>query len=388
MDYCEARNWAGFDPYDALNSRLFRALPFLNFKVARLGITQVVKRSPVNFRPLLLVPPTHNPKGLALFLVSLLKLQGAGLLSPAREKVPAWMVNRLLDLRSPGVEHWTWGYNFDWQTRFQLVPAGSPNIICISFVANALLDWYERTQDARCLDAALSAARFILEVLYWESPETPGCFSYTPLWRSEVHNASLLGAALLCRVARISGHKELVEPALKAARNTVRKQQANGAWDYGESDSPSQRWVDNFHTGYNLCALQAIAREASTPEFDASMERGLDFFLQNFFREDGAPKYFHDRVYPIDVHSVSQSVLTLQAFQQLRPDGAALARRVLDWGMANLWDKRGYFYCQQHPRYTIRIPYMRWAQAWMVLALSATLEDAAGAGRPALPRSA
>src|SRR5262245_66612236 len=73
LSYCRANDWAGYDPYDALNSRIFQALPFLNFKLARLALTQANKRSPINFRPLLLVPKSHNPKGLALFLVSLLK---------------------------------------------------------------------------------------------------------------------------------------------------------------------------------------------------------------------------------------------------------------------------------------------------------------------------
>ncbi len=29
LAYCRANDWAGYDPYDALNSRLFGALPFL-----------------------------------------------------------------------------------------------------------------------------------------------------------------------------------------------------------------------------------------------------------------------------------------------------------------------------------------------------------------------
>ena len=41
-----------------------------------------------------------------------------------------------------------------------------------------------------------------------------------------------------------------------------------------------------------------------------------------------------------------------------------------------MWDERGgYFYCQKHPRYTVKIPYMRWAQAWMLLALATVLEE-------------
>ena len=28
LAYCRANDWAGYDPYDALNSELFKALPF------------------------------------------------------------------------------------------------------------------------------------------------------------------------------------------------------------------------------------------------------------------------------------------------------------------------------------------------------------------------
>jgi len=209
LEYCRRSDFAGYDPYDAMNSRLFDALPFLHFKLARQILTQANKRSPINFRPLLLIPRSHNAKGLALFVSSLEKLSRAGLF-PAQE-IDANLVEKLVALRSPGIRYWCWGYNFAWQTRVMLVPKGSPNIICTSFAANALLDAYERNRDARCLEMAVSAADFILEVLFWSEGEKVSCFNYTPLWRSQVHNASLLGSALLCRVYKESGEKRFLE---------------------------------------------------------------------------------------------------------------------------------------------------------------------------------
>jgi len=44
--------------------------------------------------------------------------------------------------------------------------------------------------------------------------------------------------------------------------------------------------------------------------------------------------------------------------------------------MKNMWDDRGYFYYQVHPAYRNRISFMRWSQAWMLLALSAILSRA------------
>src|SRR5260221_344770 len=141
LEYCVRNDWAGHDPYDALNSRVFRALPFLDVKWIRLVLTQSFKRNPLNLRSLLLVPRTHNPKGLALFLSALVKLSRVGLLDDDQH------VRRLTDLllqsRTSGSSYSCWGYSFDWQTRTKLIPRGSPNIICTTFAANALLDAFE-----------------------------------------------------------------------------------------------------------------------------------------------------------------------------------------------------------------------------------------------------
>jgi hypothetical protein len=370
LAYCRANEWAGYDPYDALNSRVFKALPFLDFKLARLALTQGVKRCPINLRPLMLVPKTPNPKGLALFLTSFTKLSKTGLIDGDTEIV--MMADKLLALRSSDKRYSCWGYNFDWQTRGELVPTGSPNIICSTFAANALLDAYERSQKSLWLDAAMNAADFILDVLFRRAGSSQAYFSYTPLEQTKIHNANLLGAALLCRIGRVSEHRRFLEPALDAARYSVGKQHDDGSWDYGES--PSQRWIDNFHTGFNLVALRRIKQYGGTAEFDTAIRRGLEFYRHHFFREDGAPRYYHDATYPIDIHSVAQSVITLIELKDFAEGNIPLAHSVMNWGLRNMWDARGFFYFQKLPHYIVRIPFMRWSQAWMLMALSTYLE--------------
>ena len=87
LAYCRENDWAGYDPYDALNSKIFKVLPFLNARLPRLALTQTLKRCPFNLRPLLLVPKTQNPKGLALLLTACLKLEKLGLLDDEEEIV-------------------------------------------------------------------------------------------------------------------------------------------------------------------------------------------------------------------------------------------------------------------------------------------------------------
>jgi len=372
LAYCRANEWAGYDPYDALNSRVFRALPFLDFKLARLALTQGIKRSPINLRPLLLVTKTPNSKGIALFLSSLTKLSKIGLVDG--DKDIGAMADMLLTLRSPDERYSCWGYNFDWQSRFVLVPKGIPNIICSTFAANALLDAYEQSRKSQWLDAAVSTADFILAVLFRREGNSKAFFSYTPIGRSEIHNANLFGAALLCRISLLTGRKVFLEPALDAARYSVGKQHDDGSWDYGESRS--QQWIDNFHTGFNLVALKKIKQYGGTIEFDSSIRRGLEFYKDHFFREDGAPRYYHDTTYPNDIHSVAQSVITLIELKDFAEGKIPLAHSVMNWGLRNMWDPRGFFYFQKLPHYTVRIPFMRWSQAWMLLALATLLEEA------------
>jgi hypothetical protein len=372
--YCRGNNWAGFDPYDALNSRAFGYTPFSRSRACRIAFTQIMKRLPVNIRPLLLVSREQNPKAIALFLTALLKLTKLGIHS--REDLSGNMVERLVALRSTGVPYWGWGYSFPWQGRGALVPKGAPNLVCTVFVANSLLDAYGEKNDPRCLDMAVSSAEYILNELFWDEGDIAG-FSYPmPSLRIQVHNANFLGAALFCRVYRLTGEKKFLGPALKAARYSAARQHADGSWDYGEL--PTQRWIDNFHTGYNLCALRSISRHLETSEFDDNIRRGLNFYRDHFFREDGAPRYFHDRTYPVDIHSVAQSIITLLEFSGLDRGNTELAWKVFGWAMDNMWDKEGYFYYQAQRLFKNRISYMRWSQAWMLLALSALMEHLSG----------
>jgi hypothetical protein len=315
---------------------------------------------------LLSIPKSANPKGIALFLSSYVQLAKTGLIDDDRI---AELGRRLLDLRSSDRMYSCWGYNFDWQSRHILVPKHTPNIICSTFAANALLDAYEIKPYQKWLDASVSAADFILNDLFWQEKSGKACFSYTRLGREEVHNANLLGAALLCRIARVSGDARYLESALAATRYSVGKQQADGSWFYGEARA--QQWVDNFHTGFNLVALKKIGAFCSTDEYDQSVRLGFDFYRSHFFRNDGAPRYFHNTTYPIDIHSTAQSLITLTEFRDFGQENIDLAWSVLGWTLSKMWDRRGFFYFQKHRLYTIRTSFMRWSQAWMLAGLAA-----------------
>lgn len=201
-DYCRKNNWAGYDPYDALNSRLFAWTPFSRSRICRIALTQILKRLPINIRPLLLIGKEENPKAIALFLMGFLKLARLGFRGYG--ELAATMAEKLVALRSRNTPHWCWGYSFPWQTRTVLVPKGYPNLVCTTFAGNALLDAYESNAEARYLGMAASAAEYMLNDLYWAEGDAAGLSYPLPSLRTQVHNANFLGAALLSRIHKLS----------------------------------------------------------------------------------------------------------------------------------------------------------------------------------------
>jgi len=366
--YCREHDWKGWDPYDGLNSRLFRALPFRKRRLFRLAWIQLFKRSPINLRPLAGVPKEENPKGLALFARGLLKLSQTGRWGDARKDADE-LLGRLKDLRSPGHDRWCWGYNFDWQGRAFFVERLKPNAVATTFAAHAFLDRYEATGGSEDLSVARSAGDFLLHHLN-RSVENDGaiCFSYTPFDRSRVYNINFLIAALLARLATLTGDRALAETARRALDFVLERQAPDGSWAYGEA--PFQQWVDHFHTCYNLLALDDCKRHLDDDSYHGAIERGLAFYLDHLFRADGLPRPDTRADYPIDIHAVALALVTLSRFAERRPECRGRLEKIVEWAAGEMQDRTGYFYYQKRAHGTVRIPYMRWAQAWMFYALS------------------
>ena len=371
LAYCQSEEWSGYDPYDALNSKVFSLFPIFDAKWPRLAFTQLLKRSPINLRVLLQIPKTQNPKALALSLAAVINLRRLGLIGD--KALFDDLVSRLETTRSPG-QYWCWGYSFPWQGRAIMVGRAEPNLVCTTFVADALLDLFEETDDSRYLAMAESAGSYLLNELFWTDGKTIASFGYpTAFARSRVHNANFLAAAFLLRLHRHTGSDEARQVALRVAAYSAGCQRPDGSWPYGEL--ANQEWIDNFHTGFNLCALRRIAEYGGTNDLELNVEKGYQFYHDHFFREDGAPRYFHNRTYPIDVHCVAQSVITLLEFADDDPFATKRAQDVLIWALDNLRNPSGYFYYQKTQWGRITIPYMRWGQAWMLLALATFLKS-------------
>ena len=378
--YCEAEHFKGWDPYDGLNSKLFRALPFLkNSALCRLAMIQGFKRSPINFRKIAMVPKEYNAKGIGLFLQGYCNLYKAvgdnpqlqdafGTQAQLMDKINE-LAELLISLQSKGYSGACWGYNFDWQARrLFLFPKYTPTVVATCFCTTALMDAYEVTRNKRYLDIALSSADFVIKDLHRTEFTDGFLFSYSPLQGNDtVFNASLLGSKLLACCYHYTGYEDYKRLAEASVRACCNAQNEDGSWVYGML--PVQSWIDSFHTGYNLDALIAYEEMTGDTTYHSNIEKGFEFYIKNFFESDGCPKYYHDRKYPIDIHCPGQLFVTLDRLHKF-DEYHILAENVLNWTVEHMQDRKGYFYYQLKPGMNSRIPYMRWSNAFMFNALS------------------
>jgi rhamnogalacturonyl hydrolase YesR len=370
-NYIEKEEYRGYDCYDALNSPLLSALSFRS-KTLRIAFIQSLKILPVNMRPLFLVGKGHNPKGLGLILSAT-----SNLLKTTDDKnylkKLEFLTTLLLKLSSKGYSGNCWGYNFDWQSRVFFVPKYTPTIVNTSYVGHAFLDAFEATGNDLYLKTARSACDFILNDLHQSREEDRICFSYTPIDTLKVHNANILGAGLLARVFSFTGEDKLKATAARSVGYVMKYQNANGSWYYAQTDI--QSWIDSFHTGFVLESLKHFLDGTGTKEFESNLRSGFDFFVNRFFLEDGTPKYYHDRVYPIDIHSAAQGIVTLTKLRTWHPQAEAVREKLVRWVINQMQNRKGYFYFQKRKYFTNRISYMRWSQAWMYHALALCFRD-------------
>ena len=377
FDWCRRHDFAGYDPFDALNSRVFQATPLRHSRTARLLWTQICKRSPLNLRPLALIPAQKNSKGLALFALAALSNYRRLTTTEAGSEAQR-LLDQLLALRIEGYSGAAWGYNFPWQSRNFFAPVGTPTIVPTAFAVRALLEGYESFNEDNYLQVARSASDFIINDLKRtvESNEEV-CFSYSPGDDTRVFNASLLAAESLASVGAHTGEAELSQLARRAARYVIGQQRNDGSWPYGAG--AKQSWTDSFHTAYVLLSLSRISRltNLSDEDSDRALRQGYGYWRESFLLADGWPKYYHDTLYPADAHAAATAIVTLVELKDLDAGSLAIAEKLASWTISKLRDQRGFFYYQRRHFHTVRTPFMRWTQAWMLYALGRLLEEQA-----------
>jgi hypothetical protein len=104
--------------------------------------------------------------------------------------------------------------------------------------------------------------------------------------------------------------------------------------------------------------------------WEDQLKKAYRQYLITFWQNDGRPKYYHNCLYPIDIHCSAQGIVTCLVLSVYDEKSLAMARDIARWAIDNMQSNKGYFYYQQTRWFTNKIAYIRWSQAWMFYALS------------------
>ena len=293
--WVEKCDYKGYDPGDGLNSFL-RPLTLGN-RMAERVLLQAIWKLPFNVRPVVGIKPMDSTKGRGYMAWGYLILHAIKKEPSLKTKAIAcldWLVAN----KASGHIRYSWGNHFDFVTRSGCNPAHSPIIVWTSLIGQAFLEAYEELGEQQYLDVARGICRWILD-LPREKTSAGACLSYVPFGQSSIHNSNMLGAAMLAHTWKHTRERELLDVARSAMLYSCSRQRPDGSWWYAEN--PKYHWIDNFHTGYNLDSLKRYIDCTNEDSFRDHLQRGLRYFKEVFFESDGRPRYYHDKIYPIDI---------------------------------------------------------------------------------------
>jgi hypothetical protein len=374
-NYSEKESYSGYSLFDSHTS----PIPFNKFphKVSFL-INQVIKRSPVNLRPLIGIKKQFNPKGMGLFLYAYTIIESNRLMKGFDNKYKvSYFFNWLNENYCKNHLGKGWGYHYDWpKSDGTFVPKDTPNSVVTAFNSRAVFEYYQYSKSQKAYNLLIEAQNFILNNTHKIEDENGICFSYTPLKKDITINASLLAAEVLAYSDFIQKKDEFENIISKVLDFTMNRQNSDGSWYYSfdvETNKPKKQ-ID-FHQGYVLDSIYRLCKYSniSIDNYRINLKKGLNFYYNNQFNSEGRSLWRYPSKWPVDIHNQSQGIITFSTFSDFDEKYLPFALKIAKWTIKNMQNKKGGFYYQKWPIVTNRVSYMRWNNAWMMVALSTLL---------------
>lgn len=369
LEALQRDKFKGFDPFDLLNSKFLEGFEIGEYRILELLAIQFGKRFPVNLRNILRVEKSVNPKGVALVVLSLLnRYQREGSLEhlDLAKNLGEYLLLNCCDKTQWG--SMCWGYNFPWRSRAFFVQRNTPNLVVTYFCFKALNSLAKFTNDDKFSEVALAVSKFIRSHLHVHHGGK-SYFKYVPNSTALIHNINIFGSLICFQAGEYIKDNELFAIGQETLETTLKAQLCDGSFPYG--DLHHHQFIDSFHSGYVLDGLWEINQLAYSKTIEQTISKGYRHFKNAFITDRFDIKYYDDKIYPLDVHCFAQAIITILTHEQGTESGLLLATKVFERMQEQFFDKsKGYFYYRRYPFYVNKVNYMRWTQAWALLAAS------------------
>lgn len=375
FQWIKQNNYYGYDPYDGMNYEFFikkRRNRWVGF-----FWVQFNKICPINFRSFFGIRPTVGIYGISLIAQALLKRQ----IDNSDDEIK----NLLSYVYSKSLKN-TYGKHvfsaFDFCISYSYFPGiieyytpDIPTLIGSCECANAFLDYYNKFGEYK--NVIIDVKDFMLNKMLVNNKSTHIKYWTTTPSEIIIYNASAVGFSYLIRLNRTIQDPKILELSKKFFDFLVSQQKTDGTWDYAENLKTGLKRIQiDFHQGFILDSLYDFIKytKQSDSKYFKSLHNGAQFYREKQFFNDGRCKYRWPRTWPVDIHNQSQGIITFSKLSEINKEYLEFAKTIARWTIDNMQDEAGYFYYQKWPLFTNKIPYMRWNQAVMMLALATLLE--------------
>jgi hypothetical protein len=282
--------------------------------------------------------------------------------------------------RSPGFKEYCWGYPFDWVTRNGILNEQTPLITTTPYVYEAFLQVYELDPQDEWKRILESIARHAAnDIKDFRTSETASSCSYTPFDGGGVINAAAYRAFLLTSASNVLSKEEYWEIAERNLNFVLEAQKPDGSWYYAVDGV--RDFVDHYHTCFVMKALAKIHALAGHEGCEDALARGVAYYLQNLFAEDGLPKPFSKAprltVYKRELYDCAECINLCLLLRDRFPQLETMLKTVVT-GIVKDWIKPdGSFRSRRLLLGWDNMPMHRWGQAQMFRSLAFYLNETA-----------
>ncbi len=198
-----------------------------------------------------------------------------------------------------------------------------------------------------------------------------------PTDKTKVINASAYGAYILIESYNRFGNETYLDKAKKLVNFIIKSQRENGSWLYS-MDNQQELFIDNIHTCFVLKNLYKINKVLKDKKVDDSIVKGYEYYKHNLFYQNGEPKPFSLKnkfsFLKIEIYDYAESISLGVLLNELLEDSMTLSLNLTSKVLNKYLTRKGHAITRIYfPHKTIKIPFLRWAQSQLFLALTQIL---------------
>jgi len=276
--------------------------------------------------------------------------------------------------RSTAFKDYCWGYPFDWVTSSGTIRRDTPFITSTPYAYEAFLQGFVIEGRDEWRDVLESIVRHAcMDIRDFRASETASSCGYSPEdTRGGVVNAAAYRAFLLTSASRVFGREEYWRIAERNLAFVLESQNADGSWPYAADGA--RDFVDHFHTCFVMKALAKIHTLTGHSGCLEALSRGVRYYLDNLFNEDGLPRPFARAprltVYKRELYDCAESINLCLLLRDRFPACDAKLETVTTGILKNWVKPDGSFRSRQLMLGWDNLPMHRWAQSQMFRSLA------------------